>query len=458
MLLSLLCVLCISIVFGCASYPKNGRLKAYQKTHGYRFDNLARGENTDSLFVVLCFSGGGTRAATMSYWVLDRLAKITITWKGQQKRLLDEVDIISSVSGGSFTAGYYGLFGDRIFIDYYEKFLSENIEKKLKLEVLKPVNWFRLASPTYSRIDLASAYYNDHIFDGRTFASLVDGNQRPYLMINATNMSTGRRFEFTQPQFDAVCSDLNSVSVARAVAASSAFPGLLTALTIENYGFGCGIRPPRWTRGALRDRDITSNQFYSALEYEVYKDNSAHHWFHLLDGGVSDNLGILGPMDMMLSFSQGNSLMGKLNMGIIEKMVFIVVNAGTDKPKKWDAKERHPSIFNVVLAAATTPMDRLSNATMKALSDRVHELELFYDKQHPCDAETPGCHGIDFYPVFLGFQGIKDADNADGIREKLLSLPTSFYLTRPQLKNLKKGTRLLLDANVKLKKLIRDLE
>ncbi len=454
----LICALCIALVTGCASYPKNERLNAYQKDYGYRFDNLTRGENTDSLFVVLCFSGGGTRAATMSYWVLDRLAKTTITWKGEQKRLIDEVDVISSVSGGSFTAGYYGLFGDQIFIDFYDKFLKENIQKKLKLEVLKPINWFRLASPNYSRIDLASAYYNDHIFNHKTFGDLLERGKRPFLMINATHMSTGRRFEFTQPRFNDICSDLNPVSVARAVAASSAFPGLLTALTIENYGFDCGMIPPRWTRGALRDRDITSNQFYAALEYETYKDTIAHHWLHLLDGGVSDNLGILGPMDMMLSLSHGNSLLGKLNMGVIEKMVFIVVNAGTDKPKTWGAKERHPSIFDVVLAAATTPMDRLSNTTMKALSERVVALEQFYDKQHGCENQNPDCRKIDFYPVFLGFQGIKDEDNDDNIREKLLGLPTSFYLTEPQLNILKKGTAILLDSNVKLKKLIRDLE
>ncbi len=47
---------------------------------------------------------------------------------GKTRRLLDEVDGISSVSGGSFTAAYYGLFGDRIFIDFEEKFLKRDVQ------------------------------------------------------------------------------------------------------------------------------------------------------------------------------------------------------------------------------------------------------------------------------------------------------------------------------------------
>jgi NTE family protein len=52
----------------------------------------------------LTFSGGGTRAAALAYGVLKELKETTIVSGGQRIRLLDEVDSISSVSGGSFTA------------------------------------------------------------------------------------------------------------------------------------------------------------------------------------------------------------------------------------------------------------------------------------------------------------------------------------------------------------------
>ena len=46
-------------------------------------------------------------------------------------RLLDEVDTISGVSGGSFPAAYFGLYGDRIFEDFEERFLYRNVQGAL---------------------------------------------------------------------------------------------------------------------------------------------------------------------------------------------------------------------------------------------------------------------------------------------------------------------------------------
>src|SRR6266576_6030474 len=81
---------------GCARYPENARMKHHDPQGGYRFSTLSNTGNSDSLQVVLAFSGGGTRAAALSYGVLDKLARTEIVWEGQRWRLLDEVDMISS--------------------------------------------------------------------------------------------------------------------------------------------------------------------------------------------------------------------------------------------------------------------------------------------------------------------------------------------------------------------------
>src|SRR5262245_34256537 len=106
------------LLAGCAHYPVNAPLTRAALETGYRFTNLPHTNNSDSLFIVLAFSGGGTRAAALAYGVLEELARTQIVWEGRSGRLLDEVDLISSVSGGSFTAAYYGLYGDRIFSDF----------------------------------------------------------------------------------------------------------------------------------------------------------------------------------------------------------------------------------------------------------------------------------------------------------------------------------------------------
>ncbi len=203
---SLLVILAILCLAGCASYHRNTEITDFQKDAGYRFANTPAHENSDSLFLVLTFSGGGTRAAALSYGVLEYLRDTQITWEGKRMRLLDEVDVISSVSEGSFTAAYYGLFGDSIFgdrkkgttSDFENNFLYKHIEAALAGEVLKPSNWFRLLSPTYNRVDMAGEYYDKHIYKEATFQHLYDRKKRPFILINATDMSLGARFEFTQ--------------------------------------------------------------------------------------------------------------------------------------------------------------------------------------------------------------------------------------------------------------------
>ena len=115
----------LSGLAGCATRVWNTRIKPVAVEDRYefktRFPHLPR-----DTFVVLAFSGGGTRAAAFSYGVLEKLRDTVVEVEGQPTRLLDLVDVITSVSGGSYTAAYYGLFGDRIFDDFSSRFLYRN--------------------------------------------------------------------------------------------------------------------------------------------------------------------------------------------------------------------------------------------------------------------------------------------------------------------------------------------
>ena len=94
---------------GCAHYPVNARLKAVNPSTGYRFENAITQTNSDDTSLVLAFSGGGTRAAALSYGVLEELAKTEVGQTYNEHRLLDDVRMVSAVSGGSMTAAYYTL-------------------------------------------------------------------------------------------------------------------------------------------------------------------------------------------------------------------------------------------------------------------------------------------------------------------------------------------------------------
>ena len=89
-----------------AQYPLNTKIEITQSPHLVSH-KLASLERSDRLFLVLAFSGGGTRAAALSYGVLEALAKVELPDPAKQKNiagrehtLLGEVDMIYSVSGG----------------------------------------------------------------------------------------------------------------------------------------------------------------------------------------------------------------------------------------------------------------------------------------------------------------------------------------------------------------------
>jgi len=121
---------------GCAHYPINAPLAVMDGRTGYRFENTAFSTNSDALLLMLAFSGGGTRAAALDYGVLEELARTGVGPPSEQHRLLDEVDLISSVSGGSFTAAYYALWGDRIFSDFEPQFLKKRVQNELFRETM----------------------------------------------------------------------------------------------------------------------------------------------------------------------------------------------------------------------------------------------------------------------------------------------------------------------------------
>ena len=232
------------VLGGCASRPINEPIARVDPHAGYRPHLLIpkRQNNDPHTLFVLSFSGGGTRAAALSYGLLEELRRTELIIDGQPRRLIDEVDLMTGVSGGSFTALAYALYGERLFSEYEERFLKRNVQGALVRRTFNPLNWWKLMSRKYGRSELAAEYYDKILFEGATFADLLD-KQAPVAIATGTDISTGSRLAFFQNDFDLLCSDLNKVRLSRAAATSSAVPVVLSATTFNNYGGSCG--PPR---------------------------------------------------------------------------------------------------------------------------------------------------------------------------------------------------------------------
>jgi NTE family protein len=433
------------VVVGCAHYPANARLTQYDPDAGYRNRTLVRGDNSESLLVMLAFSGGGHRAAALSYGVLEELARTDIVWEGKGRRLLDEVDMISAVSGGSFTAAYYALFGDEIFTEYEKVFLKQNIQRQLFWRLLSPVNWPRYASPYFDRSDMAASFYDRRVFRGKTFGDLVRDRRPPFLVLNATDMSSGAHFEFTQDAFDLLCSDLSSFPVGRAVAASSAVPVVLTPITINNYAGHCGFTEPAWVQTKFAEADPSSRFYQKVQELRSFQDTVQHPYLHLLDGALADNLGLRAPMEDTLALGGTRETLRFMRLDRPRKVVIIVVNATVHHDLGWDNRAISPSLVQVSVASSNISIDRYSFETMQAFRDAMRQWEAELNR---ADSEP-----VQFYPIEISFQRLTDPKE----RRYFDRLPTSFNLPPGALDRLRKVAGRLLRENKTYQTLLHDL-
>jgi hypothetical protein len=462
-----LAALFIFVLSSCATYPVNPPLARYNPQSGYRFENLKAPGNSDSLFVILTFSGGGTRAAALSYGILEKLRNTKIRWEGEERRLLDEVDVISSVSGGSFTAAYYGLFHEGLFDPekFQKVFLYRNIEGELVASLFNPINWLRLASPTFGRIELAADLYDQEIFREKSFSDLVNQGRRPFLMINATDITMGSQFTFAQDQFDLLCSDLSGVRVARAVAASSNFPVAFTPLIMNNYAGTCQYQEPAWMEEASKDVVANPPRFNRARIARSYLKSGRREYIHLLGGGVADNIGLRGPMVALGSNDLSWSLPNKISSGKVKKLVVIVVDARTNPKTEIDQKPSGPGLTTILEIVSTVPLGNYSFDTVQSLLDTFNQWRNDRDAYTACkgilgrqcpaaNMPTKPLPPIETYRIYVGFDQIKDAKE----RDDFLNLPTTFHLPANDVDRLREIGPKILDESEDFQNLIKGLK
>ena len=445
-------LLMFALVFlGCASYPENAPIESISSATGYRYSNVRLPPANDKPFVILAFSGGGTRAAAFSFGLMEELSRIEyIHADGTKRQFLSDVEIISSVSGGSFTASYYALFPETFFEDFPERFLYKNIQGALIARMFNPYNWLRFSSPNFSRIDMADEYYNKTIFQQKTFADLLARPQGsvPFLVINATNISINHRFEFTQDQFDLLCSDLSRVDVSRAVAASSNFPVAFAPLTLTNYKNDCGHLPVWIELGIQRDKN-PKRRVAEANAAKSYRDPD-RRYVHLLDGGLSDNLGLRGPFLAVTTNDSPWSVLKFANLNQLDSLIVISANAKTTKQRSWDTKSSPPGTGAVLDVVTSGPMDDVSFDSIEMVSGHFGQMEQLSRTVDSCNKRIAGkCPDVpqiynplrtNFTFSEMTFDDIPDPH----LRVCLQELPTSFSLPKPTVNLLREAAAYLL--------------
>jgi NTE family protein len=420
---------------GCAGWPGTPRLEK-AGTAGYRLSESARPGQSEDLLVVVTISGGGMRAAALGYGVLEELRRTEVTVDGRRHPLLDEVDVISAVSGGTLPAVYYGLRGERTFQEFEERVLSRNLERELAARVLRPSSWFRLPSGTFGKSDLFAELYDETVFDGATFGDLQRAGG-PFVIVNGTDVTTGARFSFTQEQLDAICGDLSRVTLGRAVATSTALPPLLTPITLENRAGTCGWTGPSWQAAAeaAAAAGIPGRALLRARSLQAYQDAARRPYVHLFDGGLSENLGlaeVIGAFEI-LRVDPGSPLLPALRRA--RRVVIIAVDALRFPEVDWDRSPAPPGNRILEDQMWSIPVDRISLDSVESARDQLERWEASGPRDGPGRRQG--------YLAHVTFDDL--ADPAD--RAYFRGVKTSLALPKDQVDRLRAaGGRLLRDA------------
>ncbi len=455
----------ILLAGGCASsHLENTPLQAGEANLDHRSVDPA---SSDRPVILMTFSGGGSRAAALAEAVLRELSQTSYAGIDGAHVLTEDVKLISSVSGGSVTAAWFGLHRapghrDGDLDGLRNDFLTKDNMATLELDAANPITWFGLVTGQITRIEAEEALFNARLFHDATLAMLNQPG-KPYIVLNATDMAGGETFAMVPRRFDDVCSRYDVLPVATAVSASAAFPILLTPVGFQNYSDGC--------RGQLRNGDWIkidlSNPYTPYLNSAEYKDarysNDLRHgpnpyrridYLHFLDGGLADNLGTQSLRSALIASYDDAQILHAINDGKIRRLVIVVVNARSDPPNKLYQQPQQPGLVGQIQAVTSVPIDANTENSQIALTALLTE----FAQAAAGAGNQAKFGGMQVYGITVDYDQIPaDTPAHRALRDEAKDAPTSWTLTGPQLQVTEEAGRFLLRRHPCYRALLADL-
>jgi NTE family protein len=461
------------VLMGCATRFENYPLTTTRDNAERRAVDVSHAERP---LVLVAISGGGSRAAALGWAVLREFSSFRYSINGQLRSLIDDVAVVSSVSGGSVIAAYFALYGPDTLERFGPDFLAPDNMRTLGLDALNPITWTNLAITGSSRIDVVEELFDKQLFNQRTF---VDLNQpgKPYLILNATDMASGEVFAFTPKRFDDICSDLDKQSISVAVAASAAVPIVLSPVALQNHSAThCQDRPtPQWITTKLE------GSFAPYVNLEEFKlaryANDLRHgeksfrnieYLYLLDGGLADNLAIHGLLETISSpyaapiIAGGNSdpisrhsILDAISTGAVTKLVVIVINARADPANAIYQTSSRPGIVGMIESVTSVPID----STTSSVSSQMDVLLAQLNAAGGGGAGDPRFEGLKVYGVQIDFDQLRVSDeNQRELRTKAKSIPTLWTITKENREVLESVGMMLLHQHPCFQRLLMDMD
>jgi NTE family protein len=318
------------------------------------YQNVTAPKDTvEEAVVALSFSGGGLRASAYAYGVLEGLAAMP----GRPGRsLLDDVTFITSVSGGSITAAYFGLHGRDTLNTFRDRVLHRDGEAELRFSLLNPANLARLLSGGLNDRENLRSWLDQQVFQGATYADLFRRG-KPDVWINATNVYHRIAFPFHERVFEMLCSDLSQLPISEAVYASMAVPIFFAPAILEKHPDRCVAPLPSWAGEGGVTADVPLALRAVARTVADFRSLENGRYVKLIDGGVTDNFGLAAIFQSRLALGTPYGPLTERDAVKLKRMLFVVVDAGQSPQGNWNRTLEGPSGIELASAAIDTALD-----------------------------------------------------------------------------------------------------
>ncbi len=390
-------------------------------------------QDTADTAIGLSFSGGGTRASAFAFGVLQELAKTPApSANGARAALIDRVSLVSGVSGGSITAAYFALRGRDTLTDFRKKFLIQDVEASLSTSV-NVTNLMLMAKGGVNDRSGLPAWLDKNLFHGATYADVMKPGQ-PQLWINASDIYNRTAFIYNTVNFGALCSDLRRYPLSEAVAASAAVPLVFAPIVIENYADRCNFEAPDWVYSADRP-GAPAILRASAAAIQRYREKTDVKYVKLLDGGMTDNLGLSGLVLELAAATKPYEPLTPRQAFNLKRFLFVVVDAGRPPGGDIAKSAESPEIMDLIQAVSDTAVDANVRAAYDAF---VAEMEKWRNRliDYRCGLTPPeivafrgstdgwDCHDLTLQVAKVSFEQMRERS----VRARLDKIPTRFKL------------------------------
>ncbi|WP_136637314.1 patatin-like phospholipase family protein [Pseudooceanicola onchidii] len=350
---------------GCAALnpPLNEVLDSGTNAPLVDMDRVA--DQSGETWVGLAFSGGGMRASAFAHGMLEEIRAATAS-AGDPNGLLDDVRLVTGVSGGSVTAAYFGLHGPAGVSRYRDIYLTRNAETYMANSPINPVTIAKGLSGGANGRKTFGRFLDETLFHGATFGDLRK-RSRIKTWINASDVANQTTFLFSPETFDALCSDLASFPISDAVAASAAFPLVFSPIVIEAHQKKCDYQEPEWLTSARYNPEASYAMRAHAAALESYAQAKDVKYVKLLDGGITDNFGTTGLAVERARAQVPFAPLTETEAVRMKRLLFLVADAGVQRDNSWTEKLRGPGGVNLAMSIASSAMSAASRTGFDAM-------------------------------------------------------------------------------------------